>query len=189
MVDTIFQFGEDALDNEATIHIDISSLGFSLGDLVDSSALDFRATNFTVPSSEVSTYEQTYKGFTIQRWKAGTDMDRTTEITFRIDKYWRVYNFLKSWQRFISDLEGDGSYFPDSSDNSILRTTMTIQQISRTLNPEGNSAETIVAPGWVYTGVWPRTIESIDFDNTSAGEAKTVNVTFGFINVRRGDDA
>lgn len=192
MVNTIFQFGQDALDNEATIHIDTSSLGLGLSNLVDGSALDFRATNFSIPSFEVATYEQTYKGFTIERWKQGTDMTRTTDITFRVDKYWKVYDFLLSWQRFISDIGGDGSYFPDEfTDNSLLRTTMTIHQISNSLNSDGSANEggTILAPGWVYTGVWPKSIPQIDFDNTSAGEVRTLDVTFGFLTVTRGSDA
>lgn len=189
MVNTIFQFGEDALDNEATIHIDISTLGGNLSTLVNGDSLDFRATNFSVPTMTVATYEQTYKGFTIERWKAGTSMTRELNITFRIDKYWNVYTFLKSWQSMISDLEGDGSYFPDLSDNNILRTTATIQQLARTSNEEGKLEETVVAPGWVFTGLWPKEIGNVDFDNTSDGSTKTLDVVFDFLTVSRGSDA
>ena len=188
MIDTIFQYGEDALNNESTIHIDIGSLGGNLGSYVESGALDFRATEFSVPEREIATYDQTYKGFTIQRWKPGTESDRTVSITFRVDKYWRVYRFLASWQQAISDLEGDGSYFPDSSDNSILRTTMTIQQLARVTDINGVRSEEIVAPGWVFTGVWPRSLPSVSFDNTSAGEAVTIEVAFAFLNMSRGSD-
>lgn len=188
MIDTIFQYGEDALNNEAVIHIDISNLGRNLGSIVDSGALNFRATTFRIPEFQVATYDQQYKGFTIQRWKAGTEMDRTTSITFRLDKYWKVYEFLKTWQRAISDLEGDGSYFPDSAENAVLRTSMTIQQLARVIDINGNRSEQIIAPGWVFTGVWPRTIPEIEFDNTGDGEVQTLDVTFGFLTISTGSD-
>ena len=190
MVETIFQYGEDALNNEASISIDVSALGVqALKDIIGEDELKFRATGFSVPQKSILTYDQPYKGFTIQRWKAGTDLDRQETITFRLDKYWRVYRFFRTWMEAISNLEGTGEYYPDSSDNSILRTSMTIQQTANTLDANGNTSETIIAPGWVFTGVWPRSIAEVSFDNTDEGSAQTVDVTFGFINVRQGDDA
>ena len=190
MVDTIFQFGEDALNNEAKITIDVSSLGISaLKDIIGQDELSFRATGFSVPQKEIATYDQSYKGFTIQRWKAGTGMDRTFDITFRIDKYWRVYRFLRGWMESISNLEGEGYFYPDVSDNSILRATATIQQLANTLDANGNTSETIIGNGWVFTGVWPRSIPAISFDTAGEGDQQTVDVTFGFLNYKMGEDA
>lgn len=190
MVDTIFQFGEDALNNEASISIDISSLGVpTLKDLIGQDELKFRATTFSVPEKRIRTYTQSYKGFEIERWKSGTEMSRELSITFRVDKYWRVYRFLRGWMQAISDIEGDGSYYPDASDNSILRTTATIQQVINTLNANGDTSEAIVNNGWVFTGVWPKALPDIEFDTTDEGSQITVACTFGFLNYRLGDDA
>lgn len=190
MVDTIFQFGEDALNNEANITIDISSLGVpSLKDIIGQDELKFRATGFNVPEKHVLTYDQQYKGFTIQRWKAGTDMTREFTVTFRVDKYWKIYRFLRAWMEFISNVEGDGAYFPDASDNSILRTTATIEQIIKTLNSSGAVSETIANNGWIFSGVFPKSLPDISFDTTSEGDQITIDVTFGFLNLRLGDDA
>ena len=190
MIDTIFQFGEDALNNEASISIDTSTLTIpGLGEIIGMDELKFRAIEFSVPEKEIATYDQSYKGFTIQRWKAGTGMNRTVDVTFRIDKYWKVYRFLRGWMEAISDLEGDGSFYPDVSDGSLLRTTMTIQQIANTLDANGDSSETIVGNGWVFTGVWPRTMPQISFNTTEGGSQQTISVTFGFLNYKMGDDA
>lgn len=190
MVDTIFQFGEDALNNEANISIDVSSLGVStLRDIIGQDELRFRATGFTVPSKSIRTYTQSYKGFEIERWKAGTDMTRELSITFRVDKYWGVYRFIRAWMESISNLEGEGYYYPDVSDNSILRTTATIQQIANVLGSNGNMSESIVNNGWVFTGVWPKSMPDIAFDTAVEGDQVTIDVTFGFLNYRLGDDA
>lgn len=183
MVNTIYQYGEDALNNEATIQIDTSLLVIpNLVAPVEEGALNFRATSFSVPAYEVSTYEQSYKGFSIQRWKPGTGMTREVSITFRIDKYWKVYDFLKTWLTCISDIERDGAVFPDVSENG-LRTNITIQQIANLAK-----GEKIVGKGWVFTGVFPKNIGEVSFDTTAEGETQTVSVTFGFIGVSRGED-
>ena len=190
MVETIFQYGENALNNEAKISIDIGSLGIqSLKNIIGEDELSFRAVEFSVPQKSIRTYTQAYKGFEIERWKAGTDLTREEEITFNADKNWKVYRFLRAWSQAIADNEGEGHYYPDAATNSILRTTMTIQQIANTLDSSGNTSSTIIAPGWVFTGVWPKTISEVSFDTTAEGDTVQVRCTFGFLNYRMGDDA
>lgn len=189
MINTIFQFGEDAFNNEANISIDISKLPEALSSLIGQDTLKFRATSFSIPERNLLTYDQSYKGFTIQRWKPGTDMTRTTDVTFRIDKYWNVYRFFQAWQKLISDISGDGATYPDVSDNSILRTEMTIQQTALALNQEtGGQEEKILNTGFIYTGVWPKTVGNVEFDTTSEGDVQTVSVTFSFLNFKEGAD-
>ena len=188
MIDTIFKFGEDAFNNEANISIDISKLPSSLSSLISKDTLMFRATEFSIPEVELNTYDQAYKGFTIQRWKPGTQMQRTVGVTFRIDKYWNVYKFFKAWQSLISDLSGTGAVYPDVSDNSILRTEMTIDQIAKVTNETNQVEDKILNGGFVFTGVWPRTIAGVSFDTTNEGDPQTVEVTFGFLNFKDGGD-
>ena len=55
MIDTIFQFGEDALNNEASISIDTSTLTIpGLGDIIGMDELKFRAIEFSVPEKEIN---------------------------------------------------------------------------------------------------------------------------------------
>lgn len=190
MVDTIFQFGEDALNNEASISIDVSSLGSSaLKDIVGQDELKFRAVEFNIPQKTIRTYSQSYKGFEIERWKAGVEMTRELTITYRVDKYWNVYRFHRAWMELISDLEGDGSYYPDVADNSILRTTATIQQLANTLDSNGNASETIIGNGWIFSGIWPKSMPEVTFNTTSEGDQVELQITYGFLNYRMGDDA
>ena len=85
----------------------------------------------------------------------------------------------------IEDSGGEGS--------AVLGQSMTDSALNKSalveVDANGNTSETIIAPGWVFTGVWPRSIAEVSFDNTDEGSAQTVDVTFGFINVRQGDDA
>ena len=190
MVSTIFAYGEDALNTEASITLQLPSF-LRLDDL--DGALTFRATGFKTPEVEIKTFTQNYRGYQIERWKPGRDA-RTTDVTFRIDRYWRVYDALYDWSNQIVNLETGSSYIDPLSkaDTSFgvtlasavglgvldsLRGTMTIMQETSTGD--------IVGKGWTYYGIWPKVIPSIDFDASSDGAPITVTVTFGYSYFKR----
>lgn len=190
MVSTIFAYGEDALNTEASITLQLPSF-LRMDDL--DGALTFRAIGFKTPEVEIKTFTQNYRGYQIERWKPGRDA-RTTDVTFRIDRYWRVYDALYDWSNQIVNLETGSSYIDPltKADTSFgvtlasaaglgvldsLRGTMTIMQETSTGD--------IVGKGWTYYGIWPKVIPSIDFDVSSDGAPITVTVTFGYSYFKR----
>lgn len=190
MVSTIFAYGEDALNTEASITLQLPSF-LRLDDL--DGALTFRATGFKTPEVEIKTFTQNYRGYQVERWKPGRDA-RTTDVTFRIDRYWRVYDALYDWSNQIVNLETGSSYIDplsktDTSVGTILASAMglgVLDSLRGTMSiVQETSTGDIVGKGWTYYGVWPKVIPSIDFDTSSDGTPITVTVTFGYSYFKR----
>lgn len=175
LVDTIYTYGEDALDYESSVVVGFPE---ALNNSNVLGTMNFRAVTYSVPEYSIPTYQQSYKGFTVDRWKAGTDTDKAVTISFRVDKYWTVYDALLTWAKACADIPL-GTASPDVA--NLLRGDLSIMQIDH--------AGSILAPGWVFTGVWPRSIGDVSFDNTSDGEPVTVDVEFRFLTMDRGSDA
>lgn len=196
MIDTIFQYGEDALDNEATVNI-VLPYFLVLEDFTGK--LNFRATEFSVPEYNIRTLIQKYRGYEIIRWKPGTDTAREVTVKFRIDKYWSVYDTLLTWAKQISNLE-EGTYAKDvisgstetssvgaiiegalkesfGIGNDSLRASMTIQQ--------ENIMGDVLGNGWRFEGIWPKTIQEITFSASSDGTPIEVPVTFSYLTCSR----
>lgn len=175
LIDTIYSFGEDALDYESSIVINFPD---ALGASGLMGAVNFRAVSYSVPEYSIATYQQTYKGFTFDRWKAGTDTERSFTIQFRMDKYFQIYDQLLTWAKACSDIT-TGMAAPDVSD--IFRGSVSIMQTDNLGN--------ILSTGWVFDGVWPRRIGEVAYDNTSDGSQINVDVEFRFRTMDRGTDA
>ena len=195
MLDTIFQYGEDALDNEAVVNILLPNF-LILEDFTEK--LSFRAIEFSAPEYNIRTLTQKYRGYEISRWIPGTETARETTVKFRIDKYWSVYDTLLTWAKQISNLE-EGTFakdvLPSSSEESFgevigrgllegfgigsnsLRATMTIQQ--------ENVAGDILGNGWKFEGVWPKSISEVSFNNAGDGTPMDVSVVFSYLTCKR----
>lgn len=185
MVSTIFAYGEDALNTEASVTLQLPSF-LRLDDL--DGALTFRATGFKTPEVELKTFTQSFRGYEIERWKPGREA-KTTDITFRLDRYWRVYDALYDWSNTIVNLE-KGTAFADS----LNKNSNTLQSVIQTVSGIGNldslrgtlyiNQETVsgdvVGKGWTYHGVFPKVIPEIEFDTTSEGTPITLTVTFSY---------
>ena len=198
MVSTIFAYGEDALNTEATARLQLPS--FLMLDDIDS-FLSFRATGIRSPELEIKTYTRSFRGYQMEVWKPGRD-PKTVDLTFRVDKYFRVYDTIYDWMLQIVNLE-NGSYISDSSSASPSLLEQTARSVIQgaiqaasginlgetlrgtlTISQENVSGD-ILGKGWTYEGVWPKVLPSIDYDTTSDGTPISVTVTFGYITAKR----
>lgn len=193
MVSTIFQYGEDALNNEMDVSIVLPS--FLLLEGIDG-MLSFRATEVRIPPYSVRTFTQNFRGYELERWKPGNEAKELT-LSFRIDKYWRMYDLFLEWSKQIVNLEA-GTYAPDTEEvgtsrslverlkaatrlglSPSLRGTLIVQQNS--------AAGDRIGRGWTFFGIWPKSIPEISFDNKSSGDPIDLEITFGFSSYKRGE--
>ena len=198
MVSTIFAYGEDALNTEATARLQLPS--FLMLDDIDS-FLSFRATGIRSPELEIKTYTRSFRGYQMEVWKPGRDA-KTVDLTFRVDKYFRVYDTIYDWMLQIVNLE-NGSYVSDSSPSSSSLLEQTARSVIQgaiqaasginlgetlrgtlTISQENISGD-ILGKGWTYEGVWPKVLPSIDYDTASDGTPISVTATFGYITAKR----
>ena len=162
MVNTIYQMGNDALQNQGKVII--SPLGTVL-DMLE--ALQFRITTLpNIPEYKIEFNDFSYKGYTVSLAKPGESLSRSSSFVFRVDKYWNVYKMLKRWLKLIYDHEqGDAGL----GDTDAVRTSMTIAMDN--------------GPTWTFTGVIPESVSDIGLDNTDSGTPITCTFTFRYVGV------
>lgn len=161
MVDTIYQMGNDALQNQGRVIIS----PLQMLDMVE--ALQFRITSLpTIPGYKIMFNDFSYKGYTISLAKPGDDQSRTSSFTFRVDKYWKVYKMLRAWGKVIHDHTADDAGL---GDNDAVRTPIQV------------SVEN--GPSWVFTGCIYESLSDIDLDNTDSGTPITCTFTFRYLTV------
>ena len=87
MVNTIYQMGNDALQNQGTITISPIS---AISEIAQQ--LQLRITTLpSIPEYKIEYNEFSYKGYTVSLAKPGESLSRSSSFTFRVDKYWKVY--------------------------------------------------------------------------------------------------
>jgi len=161
MVDTIYQMGNDALNNQGRVIISpITPL-----DMID--ALQFRITTLpSIPEYKIEYNDFNYKGYTISLAKPGESLSREASFTFRVDKFWRVYKMLKAWGKLIHDHDnGDAGL----GDCDAVRTPMSIIMDN--------------GPTWTFTGCIFGSLSDIPLDNTSSGDPISCTFTFKYLTV------
>lgn len=162
MVNTIYQMGNDALQNQGKVVI--SPLGNVL-DMLE--ALQFRITTLpSIPEYKIEFNDFSYKGYTISMAKPGESLSRNSSFTFRVDKYWNVYKMLKRWLKLIHDHEqGDAGL----GDNDAVRTSISISMEN--------------GPTWVFTGCIPESLSEVGLDNADSGTPLTCDFAFRYLGV------
>lgn len=185
----IFAQGDDALNTEGVIMIAedgatrpengiVSTSADNSNIIGPSSALTFRATTFSAPETKVSTQEIGFRGDKFTRPKAGNSGDgHTMELTFRVDKYWKIYNALREWKNKISN-NYTGIMYGDSASSN--RKTIFIDTL------DANGEET--GEHWTLNKAFIKSLGEVAMDQASEGDAITTSVTFGFLTMSNSCD-
>ena len=162
MVNTIYQMGNDALQNQGTVTISpISQISQML------QALQLRITTLpSIPEYKIEYNDFSYKGYTISLAKPGESLSRNSSFTFRVDKYWRTYKALRVW--------GEAIYKHDAGDigagdSDALRTSIQIKMDN--------------GPTWVFTGCIFESLGEVGLDNTDSGTPITTTFNFRYLEV------
>ena len=177
MIDVIARLGDDALDSEGQIVFNPLSFFTVL------EPLQFRITNFDIPEFSHGEYTVKYKSqeFTKPNGSITTPHDFT--FSFRVDKYWAVYQDLLLWKQMISN-DNTGAIAEDISPvtgESAIRTDFSVMTI--------DSNGIVTSQGWKFTGGWLKNLGSVSFDQSADGSPIIVSATIGFIKCLPGADA
>ena len=161
MVDTIYQMGNDALQNQGKVVIS----PLQMLDMVE--ALQLRITTLpSIPEYKIEFNEFSYKGYTVSLAKPGESLSRSASFTFRVDKYWKVYKMLRAWGELIyNHSAGDAGV----GDTDAVRTPIAISLDN--------------GPSWTFTGCIYESLSDISLDNTDSGTPLTCTFTFRYLNV------
>ena len=161
MVNTIYQMGNDALQNQGRVIIS----PLQMLDMVE--ALQLRITTLpSIPEYKIEFNDFSYKGYTISLAKPGESLSRAASFEFRVDKYWNVYKMLKAWGELIyNHAAGDVGL----GDSDAVRTPISIAMDN--------------GPTWTFEGCIFESLSEIGLDNTNAGDPITCTFTFRYLGV------
>ena len=168
MIDNVFRLGDDALDNQGEIVLNPLAV-FSQGD-----PLRFRITSFSIPEFAVGSYEVNYKTQKFTKPTGRVSETNSFTFSFRVDKYWAIYQALLAWKMAISN-DRTGVVAEDVSITGIspFRTDFTV------MTKDSNNV--VTSAGWQFTHAFIKSIGSVSFDNASDGQPISVDVTLEYV--------
>lgn len=181
---TLFGLGDDAsnIEGKITVYTPTSMEWFNSvnGPIAP---LTFMATTYSIPASNLQTNDVVFRGNHYPLPKPGdAGVQKTVEVTFRVDKYWRIYNQLRAWKELIynasynslENLESDT--FVDDVDPVTHLAPYRGKMMISTINSRNISTGEF----WTFEGVYPKTLGDVSFNQASTGEIQTCTVTFEF---------
>ncbi len=176
MIETILALGDDALDSEGQIVLEPLPF-FSVNE-----ALQFRITNFSIPEFSTGAYSVRYKTQEFEKPNGAVTTPHEFTFSFRVDKYWSVYQDLLIWKQIISN-DNTGAIAEDITvgGSSAIRTNFSVMTI--------DSNGIVTSQGWKFTSAWLKSLGSVSFDQTSEGNPLTVDVNLSFVKCIPGADA
>lgn len=162
MIDTLYQMGNDALQNQGKVVI----APLEVLDMAE--ALQLRITTLpSIPEYKIEYNDFSYKGYTVSLAKPGHSLSREASFEFRVDKYWKVYKMLLDWGKLIYNHNDNDSGLGDSD---AVRTPITISVDN--------------GPSWTFTGCIFQSLSEIGLSNTDDGSPITCTFTFKYIDVQ-----
>ena len=163
-IDTVYSVGDDYIGYMWDI------LFPPLPGSLDTEQFRLRITTHTTPNLAVGTYEIVRKGLKVTKPSGVDDSEKTFTISFRADKYLKLYSALGVWKNLIVD-EVTGATGDDTVSSNNRRNI--------TWLPIGKDGISLASPV-VYRGCFPQTINGLSLD-MAATEPVLVDITFSFL--------
>lgn len=171
-LDTIFQAGDDALQNQFQIVIP------AFPNVINIAGTNLRVTNVSIPELTVGTYENQYQTDRVVKPSGKNETPKEFSFTFRADKYWQVYNGFSLWHGLIINQE-TGAMASDAGNDGLgglspLRVPVIVQSI--------DSNGTLTGFEKTFEGSWPSIVGGFDFTFDS-GDPIVIDVTMQFLKI------
>jgi hypothetical protein len=172
-IDTAYAQGDDALSYEWQM-----ALG-SLSIFTTTANLNVRCTTVDLPAITLGEYTYDFKSETVVKPNGKNATSKEFTTTFRIDKYWNLYNAFKTWSNSIVSPSSGGVAIDSVAGISAIRAPITIS--SGMYDIDG----TFTATGavWSFTGCWPKVVGNPTLDNGS-GDPATTTITWGYLSLK-----
>lgn len=180
-LNSLYELGDDATNIQGMVYILPPESTEGDNAYGATASLVFRATTYTIPSTQTKTVEFGYRGSKYERMIPGDSEDtKTLTITFRVDKYWKVYDQLRAWKNNIFNATSTSGIAAEDV-NAITgsapnRSTIVIKTI------DGRGEET--GEVWTFERAYITSLSSIQFDQTSTGTPLTASATFDFVKLK-----
>jgi len=170
-LDILQTFGEDALSNHFNAIITFPSLIQNAA----LASLNLRLKSIEIPAQTIGTYEITKRGKKLTRPNGVSEQGNDFTFTYRVDKYFTVYNAISQWMSFIQNPTNMAA----ASDSGSLGVGGA-SEYRAPIIVNGLDANNIITNIWSFSGCWPSSQDTISFDEES-GDPLEVSVTMQYI--------
>lgn len=180
-IDTIYNSGLDALANLFEVSIDLSSnteVSKLFGDNIKNELI-FRIQNFSVPSSEVSTYEVNWGPWTFDRPSGKISQNREISMDIRVDKRYEIYQGFVNWKNAIQN-----EYTGVTSNYNDYLVDIAVYPVSSIVGISSEYVLSSVGSGAKFENCWVKSVGDISYDQGN-GDPLSVNVTFNFLRINK----
>lgn len=170
-LDLIYQAGDDALQNQFMVVIP------AFPNVIDIGSVNIRTLTVNIPDLVMGTYDVHFGSDKFSKPSGKSELNKEFNFTFRIDKYWRVYNSFRQWHGLIFN-QDTGGISPDNANdglgggNSPIRVPISIMSL--------DSNDILTGGQWNYEGCWPSQVNGLEFSQDN-GDPLICNVTMRFI--------
>jgi len=216
-VQALYGAGADAMQNMFDIAIippaGLAGVAAAISDPANSFSGDpafldsllVRVEGFTPPNPKIKTYENSYKTVSVKMPSTKVDMERTFELSFRVDAFYRVYKFFNAWKSLVSNattgystsaLWGAGANDPATSGAPDVNNVFGYVYVRALNRPiySADGAAIFTADGvtsgsftdadgvdtWAFRNVWVEQVDPPSFKNGEDGKIMTkVTLNFG----------
>ena len=139
--------------------------------------LNMRILTASIPEQIIGTYDITKRGKKMTRPSGVSEQDKTFSFTYRVDKYFQVYQGISQWLAYIQNpmtmAMASDSGLLGVGGPSTFRVPIIIQ---------GLDTNDIITNIWSFTGCWPSSQDGVDF-NEEGGDPIVKTVTMQYINL------
>lgn len=172
-ITTVYSAGLDALANLYEVQMttnNVSALfGNTLGELI------FRIQDFSIPASEISTYEINYGPWAFDRPNGKVNANRTISFNVRIDKDYELYQSFVNWKNSIQN-----EYTGAIASLDSLTETFSVYPITASGDGSSTIVSSAISSGVIFEKCWPSSVGEIGFSQDS-GDIITASITLTFL--------
>lgn len=168
-IENVYNQGDDALGNTAEITVVPFDLFNAFSD-----ALKFRTTQIEIPGFTVGGYDVNSKTGKFKKSNGRDESEKSFTSTFRVDKYYTVYNALLAWHEYIHN-SNSGAAAEDVgavTGTSSIRTDILVKML--------DSNDIVTNEGFKFERAYPEQIAGLSYD-ISSGEPLTCQITWQFV--------
>jgi len=170
-IDTIFGFGEDALQNLYEVSLVVYPK--KLSDQSPSEFITGRIQNFNIVGRAIETYDRHYKTQRIQIPNGKISSAKEATFQLRVDRDFVFYNILSEWV----DLANSGKKQMQLGNMEDYLGTIVVKRVGNDLLPIDDSKGK--NSGWKLNDAFIKSVGDIPLDYSS-GEPINVDVTVSF---------
>lgn len=181
-LNSLFNLGDDASSIQCMVYINKPSTVEGAHVYGLDSNLEFRATTYSLPSTNTKTVTHTYRGSTYEKPVAGdSDDTKTLTLTFRCDKYWRIYHELRKWKEAIYNSQPEGGVLAEDTNPVTGLSPNRTDIVVKTIDSAGEETGQV----FVYEKAYITSIPQVSFDQSSTSPTPiALAVTFDYFKVR-----